>query len=86
LPDAPTNAQFIKVYGPKGPKMTWDQRAKAGVDAKHFQEARSRRNPEMSEKGQAVGPQKRLRAASHFEQDQCALCTKAEHIMDMVSS
>jgi hypothetical protein len=32
-------AQFIKVYGPQGPKMTWEQRAKAGVDAKHFQEA-----------------------------------------------
>lgn len=35
----PTKAQFVKVYGPKGPNMTWVQRAKAGVDAKHFQEA-----------------------------------------------
>jgi hypothetical protein len=35
----PTKAHFIKVYGPSGPKMTWEQRAKAGVDAKHFQEA-----------------------------------------------
>jgi cytochrome c5 len=34
-----TKAQFVKVYGPKGPKMTWDQRTKAGVDAKQFQEA-----------------------------------------------
>jgi hypothetical protein len=34
-----TKAQFVKVYGPKGPTMTWAQRAKAGVDAKHFQEA-----------------------------------------------
>ena len=24
---------------PQGPKMTWVQRAKAGVEAKHFQEA-----------------------------------------------
>jgi len=39
LAGRPTKVQFIKVYGPKGPKMTWDQRAKAGVDAKHFQEA-----------------------------------------------
>jgi hypothetical protein len=39
LAGRPTKAQFVKVYGPKGPKMTWDQRAKAGVDAKHFQEA-----------------------------------------------
>jgi hypothetical protein len=35
----PTKADFIKVYGPKGPSMTWAQRAQAGVDAKHFQEA-----------------------------------------------
>jgi len=39
LAGRPTKAQFVKVYGPQGPKMTWDQRAKAGVDAKHFQEA-----------------------------------------------
>jgi len=39
LAGRPTKAQFIKVYGPQGPKMTWEQRAKAGVDAKHFQEA-----------------------------------------------
>jgi len=39
LAGRPTKAQFIKVYGPKGPKMTWTQRAEAGVDAKHFQEA-----------------------------------------------
>ena len=38
LAGRPTKAQFIKVYGPKGPKMT-TQRAEAGVDAKHFQEA-----------------------------------------------
>ena len=28
-----------RVYGPQGPKMTWEQRAKAGVDVKHFQAA-----------------------------------------------
>jgi len=39
LAGRPTKAQFIKVYGPRGPKMTWAQRAKAGVDAKHFQAA-----------------------------------------------
>jgi hypothetical protein len=27
------------VYGAKGPTITWAQRAKAGVDAKHFQAA-----------------------------------------------
>jgi hypothetical protein len=27
------------VYGPKGPTMTWTQRAAEGVDAKHFQAA-----------------------------------------------
>src|SRR5882672_11354657 len=33
----PTQAQCILVYGPKGPKMTWAQRAKAGVPAEKFQ-------------------------------------------------
>jgi hypothetical protein len=39
LAGRPTKAQLVKVYGPQGPKMTWEQRAKAGVDAKHFQAA-----------------------------------------------
>jgi hypothetical protein len=39
LAGRPTKADFMKVYGPKGPKMTWAQRAEAGVDAKHFQGA-----------------------------------------------
>jgi hypothetical protein len=37
LAGRPTKQQFVKVYGPKGPTMTWAERAKAGVDAKHFQ-------------------------------------------------
>ena len=39
LAGRPTKAQFVKVYGAKGPAMTWAQRAAAGVDAKHFQSA-----------------------------------------------
>jgi hypothetical protein len=39
LAGRPTKAQFVKVYGLNGPKMAWVQRAKAGVDAKHFQAA-----------------------------------------------
>src|SRR5258706_12452066 len=39
LAGRPTKAQFVKVYGAKGPTMTWAERAKAGVDAKHFQSA-----------------------------------------------
>jgi hypothetical protein len=35
---SPDQAQFIKVYESKGPQMTWAERAKAGVDAKHLQE------------------------------------------------
>ena len=46
LAGRPTKAQFVKVYGPKGPTMTWAQRANAGVDAKHFQAA-------LAEKGKA---------------------------------
>jgi hypothetical protein len=38
LAGRPSKADFIKVYGPQGPRMTWAQRAEAGVDAKHFQE------------------------------------------------
>lgn len=38
LAGRPTKAQFVKVYGPKGPTMTWKERAEAGVDAKYFQE------------------------------------------------
>jgi hypothetical protein len=34
-----TKAQFIKIFGLKGPKMNSDERAKADVDAKLFQEA-----------------------------------------------
>ena len=33
----PTKAQFVKVYGSKGPTMTWAERAKAGVPAGKFQ-------------------------------------------------
>jgi hypothetical protein len=39
LAGRPTKPQFVKVYGAKGPAMTWAQRAEAGVDAKHFQAA-----------------------------------------------
>jgi hypothetical protein len=39
LAGRPSKADFIKAYGPSGPKMTWAQRAMAGVDAKQFQEA-----------------------------------------------
>jgi hypothetical protein len=35
----PTKEQFILVYGERGPRMTWDERAKAGVPAKQFQVA-----------------------------------------------
>ena len=34
----PTKAQFVKVYGQKGPAMNWEQRAAAGVPAEKFQE------------------------------------------------
>jgi hypothetical protein len=39
LAGRPTKAQFVKVYGAKGPAMTWAQRAKAGVPADKFQSA-----------------------------------------------
>ena len=33
----PTREQFILVYGERGPRMTWEQRAAAGVPAEKFQ-------------------------------------------------
>ena len=39
LAGRPTREQFILVYGERGPKMTWEQRAAAGVPAKKFQAA-----------------------------------------------
>lgn len=34
----PTRDQFILVYGNAGPRMTWTQRAAAGVPAEKFQQ------------------------------------------------
>jgi hypothetical protein len=39
LAGRPTKGQFIQVYGERGPKMTWEQRAAAGVRAEKFQAA-----------------------------------------------
>ncbi len=39
LAGRPSHQDFIRVYGPSGPKMTWEQRAAAGVPAEKFQAA-----------------------------------------------
>jgi hypothetical protein len=39
LAGRPSKDDFIAVYGPNGPRMTWDQRAAAGVPAEKFQAA-----------------------------------------------
>jgi hypothetical protein len=39
LAGRPTEEQFVLVYGERGPFMTWEERAKAGVPAKKFQAA-----------------------------------------------
>ena len=39
LAGRPTEEQFVLVYGERGPRMTWAERAKAGVPAKKFQAA-----------------------------------------------
>ena len=39
LAGRPSQQDFVKIYGPNGPKMTWAQRAKAGVPADKFQAA-----------------------------------------------
>jgi hypothetical protein len=37
LAGRPSQQDFVKVYGPNGPRMTWEQRAKTGVPAEKFQ-------------------------------------------------
>jgi hypothetical protein len=39
LAGRPTKQQLLLVYGKRGPLMTWDQRAAAGVPADKFQAA-----------------------------------------------
>jgi hypothetical protein len=39
LAGCPTKQQLILVYGKRGPRMNWAQRAATGIDAEHFQEA-----------------------------------------------
>jgi hypothetical protein len=39
LAGRPSKQDFIKVFGEKGPKMTWKARAAAGVPAEKFQAA-----------------------------------------------
>ena len=39
LAGRPSKQDFIKVYGPNGPKLTWTQRSEAGVPAEKFQAA-----------------------------------------------
>jgi hypothetical protein len=39
LAGRPSKEDFVRVYGAAGPKMTWDQRAEAGVTAEKFQAA-----------------------------------------------
>jgi hypothetical protein len=39
LAGRPSKQDFIKVYGPNGPKLTWSARSEAGVPAEKFQAA-----------------------------------------------
>ena len=39
LAGRPSKEDFVKVFGLSGPKMTWQQRAEAGVPAAKFQSA-----------------------------------------------
>jgi hypothetical protein len=39
LAGRPSQEDFVKVYGPAGPRMTWEQRAAAGIPAEKFQTA-----------------------------------------------
>ena len=45
LAGRPTEEQFIAVYGERGPRLTWEERAKAGVPAAKFQAALAAKRP-----------------------------------------
>jgi hypothetical protein len=45
LAGRPTEADFVLVYGERGPQMTWEERAKAGVPAAKFQAALAAKRP-----------------------------------------
>lgn len=45
LAGRPTEEQFVLVYGERGPRMTWEERSKAGVPAAKFQAALKAKQP-----------------------------------------
>ena len=61
LAGRPTTEQFVLVYGERGPKMTWDQRAAAGVPANKFQAALAAKGGSRPSK--AAGRKKAARPA-----------------------
>jgi hypothetical protein len=56
LAGRPSQQDFAKVYGPSGPKMTWEQRAKAGVPAEKFQAALAAKQPGRKEAKPSIPP------------------------------
>lgn len=61
LAGRPTKEQFRLVYGEKGPLMTWDQRAAAGVPASKFQAVLAQKGGSRPSK--AAGRKKAARPA-----------------------
>src|ERR1017187_439742 len=61
LAGRPTKEQFRLVYGEKGPLMTWDQRAAAGVPANKFQAVLAQKGCGLPSK--AAGSKKAARPA-----------------------
>src|ERR1022692_2220380 len=61
LAGRPTKEQFRLVYGEKGPLMTWDQRAAAGVPANKFQAVLAQKGGSRPSK--AAGSKKAARPA-----------------------
>jgi hypothetical protein len=61
LAGRPTREEFRLVYGEKGPLMTWDQRAAAGVPASRFQAVLARKGGSRPSK--AAGGKKAARPA-----------------------
>jgi hypothetical protein len=56
LAGRPSQQDFVKVYGPNGPKMTWEQRAEAGIPADQFQAALAAKQPGRKDAKPSIPP------------------------------
>ena len=77
----PTKEEFRLVYGEKGPLMTWNQRAAAGVPASKFQAALAEKGGSRPSK--AAGRKKAARPA-HTTKNSARISEAAANVLDQI--